>query len=520
MILFMKRFIYLLFIFFGILFISCKEKINEEEVTNLNSPDSDISETLDKTPSIVDVTPIKTTNNEHEHIFVSGKCTICDYECHHDYDNGKCLICDSLCSHEFIGGVCIICKYICPHEEFINKKCALCEVEQYEVCNHYFSNGVCQICEYSCPHINIDDGYCMDCGSVLFLTCKHIFVDEVCTICNYHCYHRHYNNSCCVLCGKECFHEGVGCLETCGVCGTLIEHDFKNGKCSKCGAMYELEAKAIPSKYLDTSCPNKGTVEKVVFQSYNYATNVPYENTFFVYLPYGYYSSNKEYNVMYLLHGSGENSAYWLAQLSYQGGYTETTKVLLDNMHYYHLCEETIVVTPTSNLNGTANFYVELLNNIMPLAETLYRTKAHLYGKNVKEVKNSDFISSRDYRAYAGLSRGSMIGWSILAYDLPYFGYYGFYSGGSYGLTDYFNDAKKNVASSNYLVKFAYHSCGDQDAMYSNHRSDYLGLLSASNGKIYEGKNTEFLTKPGFGHTYSSWIIDLYNSLGLRFFKY
>ena len=129
-------------------------------------------------------------------------------------------------------------------------------------------------------------------------------------------------------------------------------------------------------------------------------------------------------------------------------------------------------------------------------------------------------MSSRENRAYAGLSRGSMIGWSILAYDLPYFGYFGFYSGGSYGLTQYFTDSKSTVANSTYKIKFAYHSCGDNDAMYSNHLSDYTGLLNASKGNIVEGKNTEFLTKKGFGHNYSSWIIDLYNSLGLRFFKY
>ena len=499
----MKKIIIIFLLLFVFVFVGCKkeqEKTKEEVITPSET------QVIDPKTETKEPTEDKTETVEHVHTFFEGVCSSCGYVCLHDFSDGP---------------ICKICGSVCPHVEFENGKCKQCGIDQQLVCIHTFSNGLCLKCGYECPHYDVEEGYCLDCGSALFLTCKHIFIDEVCTICKYHCPHRHYNDSKCVLCGKECFHEGVKCLETCPECKTLIEHEFENGKCVKCGAMYKLEDKAVPDKYLDKNCPEKGTVEKVVFQSYDYAKSRPYENTFFVYLPYSYYANpTKEYNIMYLLHGSGENSAYWLAQLGYAGGYTETTKVVLDNMHYYHLCEETIVCTPTSNLNGTANFYKELLNNIMPLCETLYRTKAGLYGRSVSSIKNSDFIASRESRAYAGLSRGSMIGWSIIAYDLPYFGYFGYYSGGSYGLTTYYNDARTNVAASQYLVKFAYHSCGDNDAMYSNHISDYTGLLNSSKGKLVEGKNTEFLTKHDFGHNYQSWIIDLYNSLGLRFFKY
>ena len=191
-------------------------------------------------------------------------------------------------------------------------------------------------------------------------------------------------------------------------------------------------------------------------------------------------------------------------------------------MHYYKLCEPTIVVTPTENLNGTSNFYKELVENIMPLAETLYRTKAHLYGKTVSQVNKQAFIDSRMYRAYAGLSRGSMIGYSIMGYDMAYFGYYGYYSGGSYGLTTHLNDLIKALNDPNnpYKIYYAYHSCGTNDAMYQNHVDDYKKLIATTQHKLVEFENTEFFVKEGFQHNYSAWIVDLYNSLGTRFFKY
>ncbi|MBP5407776.1 MAG: hypothetical protein J6Y42_01390 [Bacilli bacterium] len=387
---------------------------------------------------------------------------------------------------------------------------SLCACEKGQSANtvnkheHEYENGICKICGFMCSHSTIINDECSECHMIFNTKCKHQFSEGKC-----------------VRCGFVCNHEGCSCGDTCSVCNFHLEHQYEGGICTVCGKQRSLEASKIPDQFL-TKVANKGTVEKVVFESYDYINSRPFENTFFVYLPYGYYDSDEEYNVMYLLHGSGENAAYWLAQLSYQGGYTETTKVVLDSLHYYGVCEKTIVVTPTENLNGTKKFYEELVKNIMPLAETKYRTKAHLYGKEVIEVKEEDFIASRDYRAYAGLSRGSMIGWSIMAYDLPYFSYYGFYSGGTYGLDYLYTDLVNTLTdkNNNYDIKYSYNSCGDKDAMYSNHYNDYNYFIRYSKGKLVDDENCIFLVKPGFAHNYQSWIIDLYNSLGYCFFKY
>lgn len=540
-----KSFIYLfLIIAFVFLLWGCNNNGNINE-SNLDKEETDIKE--DEEPVIepciheyVDGVCVK-CNEQCEHDYKKGKCIICGYECKHEeikygyctecginyqlicnhvYENGKCTICDYGCSHDhYTDGICDECDYHCEHSIIEKGICTKCGINYQLICEHTYKNGKCLICDYVCPHEHYTRGICDECR----IRCNHeIIVDGYCTICgiNYQdvCNHEFVDGKC-IICNYVCKHEKAECGEHCDDCGKLITHKLLGGKCTMCDYQINFTDSEIPSIYL-ADCPNKGTVEKTVWQSYDYKNKRRYENTFFAYLPYGYDpNSDKEYNVLYLLHGSGENSAYWLAQLTYKGSRTEKTKIVLDNMHYYGLCEDTIVITPTSNLNGTANFYKELLDEIMPLAETKYKTKAHLYGKNVEDIKDEDFISSRQYRAYAGLSLGSMIGWSILAYELPYFGYYGFYSGGSYGLTQYYNDSKTTVANSEYKVLYAYHSCGN-DSMYSNHLEEYNGLLKASNGKLLPGQNTNFLYKAKFGHEYAAWIIDLYNSLGYVFFKF
>ena len=377
----------------------------------------------------------------------------------------------------------------------------MCGINVQSTCEHYYVDGICTKCEYECTHDMIVDGYCVECGSFYQDVCKHAF-----------------KNGTCSLCGFVCEHEGVACGKKCDYCNYVVQHSYFGGVCMNCGKE-GFSAKAIPTNLLDPDVPLKGTVEKTVFTSWDYVNNRPYENTFFVYLPYGYYKTDIEYDVLYLLHGSGENSAYWLAQLGYAGGYTEKTKVVLDNLIFNGICKPTIVVTPTQRLNGTNLFHQELINNIMPLAETKYRTKAHLYGKNVKDVAAADFVASRNYRAFAGLSQGSIIAWRVMAYELPYFSWFGMYSGGGYAGMDPLKETLYSSKTAAYKINFAYNSCGTNDSMYQEHLNDYNDILKNGNNRLIDGYNCCFLKKPGFSHNYEAWILDLYNSLGYAFFS-
>lgn len=380
-----------------------------------------------------------------------------------------------------------------------------CKKEEQEVKRHEheYEDGICIKCGYMCPHDVIINNKCEACGKGIDISCRHQFAGGKC-----------------VICGYECPHDIEKCNQRCSKCGYVREHDYVNGECIYCGDKMNYETGTLNSKYKTKVADDEaGSVEKVVFQSYDYTNNCAFENTFFVYLPNSYYKdTTKEYNVIYLLHGSGENAAYWLAQLSYKGGYTEATKVLLDNLHKNQECEETIVVTPTFNLNKSANFHKELINNIMVECESKYRTKAGLYNKNKNEIKSEDFISSRDYRAFAGLSYGSKIAWTIMAYDLPYFAYYGMFSGGLIDLTYLHTDLTNTLKNTEYDIKFAYNACATNDSLYSDHKSAYNYFMNI-NGKLRED-NTCFVDKGSLGHTYNTWLSDLYNCMSLVFFKY
>lgn len=319
----------------------------------------------------------------------------------------------------------------------------------------------------------------------------------------------------------DCKHENHDANRICTVCGRKVTHNMVNNVCTACGYKRDYGVKAAPGKYLKT-CKQQGTVEKIVYDSPKYANGEAWTNTVFVYLPYGYADSDTEYNVLYLLHGSGENAAYWLAQLSYKGGYTESTVRLLDNLHMEGICEPTIVVTPTENLNGTDNFWRELEETLIPLIETKYRTKAHICGLDPSDVTAGDLINSRESRAFAGLSLGSIITWDVMGRELDKFAYFGFYSGGACNAARLarLQKALKNRENAVYPVKFAYHSCGTNDTMHDGHVNDYKSTLKACGKMLTDGGNTYFLEKPGLQHNYNCWLLDLYNTMAFDFFKY
>ena len=101
---------------------------------------------------------------------------------------------------------------------------------------------------------------------------------------------------------------------------------------------------AVPAKYDAEESEQAGTVEEVVYDTKAYATDErDVKKTAYVYLPYGY-SEEKEYNILYLMHGTGDDEKYWLKTNPYN-------KTMLDNMIADGDIEPLIVVTPT--------FYVE-----------------------------------------------------------------------------------------------------------------------------------------------------------------
>lgn len=112
-----------------------------------------------------------------------------------------------------------------------------------------------------------------------------------------------------------------------------------------------------------------------------------------VYLPAGYATSNKDYPVLYLLHGSGDDEAGWLTK--------GRAKAILDSMIINKLCKPMIVVMPNGYLEQTGKYYTpatrlwmestfeENFSQLIQWTESHYRT-----------------IANKQHRAIAGLSMG------------------------------------------------------------------------------------------------------------------
>ena len=291
-------------------------------------------------------------------------------------------------------------------------------------------------------------------------------------------------------------------------------------------------AKEVPAQYRGRT-REKGTVEHLYYLTYEYAQDgtplEPARNDCYVYLPYGY-TPEKEYNVLYLLHGSGESAGYWLGQGAYaeqdnfSSGQTENITVeVLDNLIAQGCCEPMIVVTPCvastidAGVNGPVAFRYELRNDLIPLIESRYATYAR------GDLSAESLIASREHSAFAGLSLGSVTGWcSVLYACMDWFGYVGAFSGCNVDVSVIAEVL--NAECAQYPLLYFYNGNGTDDMTHDEHAEGFDALVALCpevlrKGEDYlNGDNCVFVDKPGKGHEYNAWIVDLYNALGV-FFK-
>lgn len=140
-----------------------------------------------------------------------------------------------------------------------------------------------------------------------------------------------------------------------------------------------------------------------------------------VYLPYGYKQGRKnvKYDVLYLMHGGGDNSSSFLTPPK---DWLPLRQVL-DHLIEKSMIRPVIVVTPTfydddenigANSMGNAiamtrDFHTELLRDLIPSVETKYNT--YLTSKDSTAI-----AATRSHRAYGGFSMGALSTWYQLAY--------------------------------------------------------------------------------------------------------
>lgn len=264
---------------------------------------------------------------------------------------------------------------------------------------------------------------------------------------------------------------------------------------------------AVPEKYDGAEPEQAGTVEEVVYETKAYATderNVT--KTAYVYLPYGY-SGEKEYNILYLMHGTGDDEKYWLKTNPYN-------KIMLDNLIASGDIQPLIVVTPTFYVEDdcaddldqlTYSFAKELRNDLMPEIESSYSTYA-------KSADDAGFSESRDHRAFAGLSRGAVTMYhSVLCQSLDYFSWFGAFSG-SRTDAQAFEDTIQSGEFAELPINYLYVASGNFDFALPGQVQDYQALLDIE-PRLRAGVNTTFDVFPMRYHSMGNWHLALYNYL-------
>ena len=264
---------------------------------------------------------------------------------------------------------------------------------------------------------------------------------------------------------------------------------------------------AVPAKYDGEEPKQAGTVEEVVYDTRAYATDGrSVKKSAYVYLPYGY-SKEKEYNILYLMHGTGDDEKYWLKTNPYN-------KTMLDNMIADGDIEPLIVVTPTFYVEDdcaadldqlTYSFAKELRNDLMPEIESSYSTYA-------KSADDEGFAESRDHRAFAGLSRGAVTMYhSVLCQSLDYFSWFGAFSG-SRTDSQAFEDTIQTGDFAELPIHYLYVASGNFDFALPGQVQDYQALVDIE-PRLRSGVNTCFDVFPMRYHSMGNWHLALYNFL-------
>lgn len=112
-----------------------------------------------------------------------------------------------------------------------------------------------------------------------------------------------------------------------------------------------------------------------------------------IYLPVGYASSEVDYPVLYLLHGSGDDEAGWLTK--------GKAKAILDSLITNELCPPMIVVMPNGYLEQTGKYIAP--ENRLWMESTFEENFSQLIAWTEAHYRT---INDKQHRAIAGLSMG------------------------------------------------------------------------------------------------------------------
>ncbi len=281
----------------------------------------------------------------------------------------------------------------------------------------------------------------------------------------------------------------------------LIVNDANNIFMQRDGTRY-MSVLLVPSELTENyfEATEHGDLNKVWYDSPTLGLN----RRMFVYTPYGYDTSGKDYPVLYLLHGGGGDEDAW----STMG----RARQILDNLIEKGLAEPMICVMPNGNAGqqaasplmleqktidrndpNNANLYVHsIVNDIIPYIEEHYRA-----------------IPDRSARAVSGLSMG---GGHTTAVTVNYPGTFDYIlplSSGMRGEPSVIDPQLKGIKDAGYKLYWV--GCGKDDALA------YQSSINLDEALTRNGMEHTFFVTEG-GHTWANWRVYL-NTFAQLLFK-
>ena len=281
------------------------------------------------------------------------------------------------------------------------------------------------------------------------------------------------------------------------------------------------ELEQIPEHYFEPA-EQAGTMVRLDYETWESFTyeekSQKLSKTAWVYLPYGY-TDEVQYNVFYFMHGGWSNETTQMGtdeQPSYM-------KHVVDHAIADGKMQPMIIVCPTYNnlspedsgdyglaIQLTDQYHNELLYDLMPAVEGKYSTYA-------ADTTPEGLEASRNHRAFAGFSMGSVTTWRTFEHCLPYFRYY-MPSSGNLTTDARYMDAIVSSYGYDWNDYFIFACSGTADFAYRAFKMQIDNMAASSSGYFRMADNEAegslaYREKEGYAHDGRAMMEYIYNGL-------
>ena len=195
----------------------------------------------------------------------------------------------------------------------------------------------------------------------------------------------------------------------------------------------------LPDAYNTYDTEYKGSQIYIDYTTDVYEDGVTYDKFARVYLPYGYDPEDTEtkYNVIYLQHGNSNTPSTFFDIVIPKANFVNLMDNLFDPEHglmdpcivvcptyYLDIEKETVGVLDDQAIAGDGryaglpgNYYKEVIEDLIPAVES----QLNVY---CEDFSPEGIAATRDHRAWAGFSRGSVCTWYMFHNAFEYFRYW------------------------------------------------------------------------------------------------